>query len=271
MSARPFIKWAGGKTALLSELLKRVPPNYGTYHEPFLGGGALFFALQPKRAILCDVNARLIRTYAAVKYNVDNLVTMLKSYKEQHSEDFYYATRFNMHTPIELFSLALVGAQFIYLNKTSFNGLWRENRAGKFNVPCGKYKNPAILDEENLRACSQALQAAEGLGTGDFRQTSIEPQPGDLWYADPPYVSVSDTSNFTGYSSGGFTMKDQTDLRDLALSLKRRGVHVMLSNSGSPVVEKLYAKDFKIEAVKCRRNINSKGDKRGEITEYIIT
>jgi DNA adenine methylase len=267
VSARPFVKRVGGKTALLPELLKRVPPSFRRYHEPFCGGAAFFFALQPTDAFLGDADKRLIRTYRAIRNNVDELIRVLQEeYVPQHSEQFFYAVRAVDPDPC---SDTAVAAWSIYLNKTCFNGLTRVNRAGKFNVPFGRYANPTICDEANLRACSTALHFAS-LRDEDFRE-SARAQEGDFWYADCPYVPLSATSNFTGYTVDGFTMKDQTDLRDLALTLKRRGVHVMLSNSGSTLIEQLYSKDFKIEEVKCRRNINSKGDKRGEITEYIIT
>jgi DNA adenine methylase len=271
VNARPFLKWAGGKTSLLPELLKRIPASYGTYHEPFLGGGALFFALQPQRAFLSDTNVLLIKTYLGVRNHVDALVLALQKCKVRHDlerEHFYYHARsFDAYSADPLNT----AAWFIYVNKTGFNGLWRVNKSGGFNVPFGRYTNPTICDEANLRACSAVLGPYVSLFDDDFRDASKNISTGDFVYFDCPYVPLSATSNFTAYTAAGFGPKDQLDLRDLALTLKRRGVHVMLSNAGSDVVEKLYTKDFKIEEVKCRRNINSKAGGRGEITEYIIT
>jgi DNA adenine methylase len=264
--ARPFLKYAGGKSQLLPELLKRVPPSFNCYHEPFVGGGALFFALAPKRAVLCDANERLVRTYKAVRDNVDNVIDALKAHAVAHSRDYYMHVR---DANPDVATNWVVAAWFIYLNKTAFNGLYRVNKSGHFNVPFGKYANPKIVDEENLRACSEALQAAV-IRHADFR-TSLEwPVRGDFCYCDSPYVPLSNTSLFTSYTTNKFGAEDQRDLAALASVLKRDGVNVLLSNSSAPsVIEDLYP-SFQVEPVEARRSINSNGSKRGAIREYLI-
>lgn len=273
MSARPFIKSAGGKTQLLTELLKRVPADFGTYHEPFLGGGALFFALRPKRAVLTDANGRLIGAYTAVRDNCSKVIQFLRRQAEMHRDDpraTYYETREIFNTREMRVGSPADAARFIYLNKTCFNGLWRTNRCGEFNVPMGAYKNPTICDEENLRACSEVLQGAH-LAWGDFAREDHLPIPGDFWYADPPYVPVSKTANFTSYTRDGFTLEDQKRLQKAALLLRREGVRVLLSNALVPEVTALYGTDFTIEEVAARRAINSKGGKRGAVSEALIS
>ena len=276
--AKPFVKWAGGKRQLLPELRKRVPAKFGTYFEPFVGGGALFFDLAPERAVLVDANQRLIRAYRGVRDSVEHVIATLKAYALHHSEDYYYSVR--DHRPDQAVEDAYVATWFIYLNKTGFNGLYRVNRKNEFNVPFGKYKNPAICDEENLRACSLALRGAGHgyvsdqhveLFHGDFKTFEPRAVAGDFVYFDPPYAPLTATSNFTSYTAGGFSAKDQEDLRDLALRLKEGGVHVLISNSSAEVIEKLYLdKGFEIESVQARRNINSKASKRGAIEEFLI-
>lgn len=266
--ARPFLKWTGGKMALVPELLKHLPSTFGTYHEPFLGGGALFFLLQPQRAVLSDVNLRLIRTYRAVKDHVENVIPILRDeYTPRHSKEFYYAMR---NLDADHYGDVGVAVWFLYLNKTCFNGLWRVNKSNKFNVPAGDYKNPTIYNEANLRACSKALASTE-IHHSDFRACEVRAQPGDVVYFDPPYVPLTATSDFTNYTAEGFSPKDQIDLRDLALRLKQRGVHVILSNSSAPAVRQLYGDPFTIHEVDVRRAINSDVEKRGAVKEFIIT
>ncbi len=268
MLCKPFLKCAGGKGQLVSELLSRVPKEFGTYHEPFLGGGALFFALRSRglterHAELNDSNPSIVQAFRAVRDDVDRLIDDLEKLETEYlkSKDraaFYYEVREG-----DLFP-----ASIIFLNKTCFNGLWRVNRSGKFNVPHGKYKSPKICDAKNLRACSEALQRAV-ISNVDFREARV-PSPGDFVYFDPPYIPLSKTSNFTSYIAGGFTLRDQEDLRDHALFLKKRGVHVLLSNSGSDMTRRLYGKKFVVEEVMARRNINSKGGQRGAIRECLV-
>ncbi|MEO8178076.1 MAG: DNA adenine methylase [Deltaproteobacteria bacterium] len=270
-SCRPFIKWAGGKRQLLPELRRYVPAHFERYIEPFVGGGALFFELSSRlgsartpRALLADVNERLIRTYQGVRDSVEDVITLLREFK--HEEKFYYSVR---ERAIDSQSDAEVAAWLIYLNKIGFNGLYRVNRQNRFNVPFGRHKNPTICDEQTLRGCSRALSGVE-LQVARFEQAVEHAQPGDLVYFDPPYVPVSVTSSFTKYTWDGFDADAQVRLRDVALGLKQRGVHVLLSNSSASSVRELYSKDFKIAEVSATRLVNSKAARRGAITELVI-
>ena len=279
-AARPFLKWVGGKRALVPELLTRMPKAYNTYHEPFIGGGALFFALG-RPAALSDMNTRLIRTYQAIQTDVEAVIRILRTMP--YDKEYYLRVRASnpetFHSSRPTWAPAgwnsgdgntYCAAWFIYLNKTGFNGLYRVNRANQFNVPFGRYTNPRICDEVNLRACSAALQGSI-IRREDFRAIVLRANPGDVCYFDPPYVPLSVTSNFASYTADGFSFRDQEDLRDIALALKRRRVHVILSNSGSPLVEQLYGEHFKLEPISVNRAINSKADQRGAVKEYIIT
>ncbi len=268
--ARPFLRWAGGKTQLLPELVKRVPPKFGTYHEPFLGGGALFFHLAPKQAMLYDNNEPLIETYAAIKCAPNDVIRWLTGPALDDSRETYLDIR-EQFNGRRCNSPSTLAAWFIYLNKTCFNGLWRVNRDGNFNVSYDDTRRGKrlICDASNLRAVGGALRTAT-LHASGFERILVHARKGDFVYFDPPYVPKSDTANFTGYTKGGFSMDDQTKLRDVALALKKRGVHVLLSNSDTPAVRKLYAQGFVIESVMARRNINSKGAGRGKVGEVLI-
>jgi DNA adenine methylase len=261
---RPFIKWAGGKRQLLPSLLQHVPTNPATYFEPFIGGGALFFALRPRRAVLADVNRRLIRTYRGVKNNVAEVIRLLRSYP--HEPEFFYRFR---EENIDDGTDAEVAAWFIYLNKTGFNGLYRVNRGNRFNVPFGRYANPNICDDATLHACSEALAETDLLGE-DFETVVAKAKRGDFVYFDPPYVPLSTTSSFTSYTPGGFGESEQVRLRDTARRLKERGVGVVLSNSAAPSVRKLYADGFDLIEVSATRLVNSKATARGAIVELLI-
>ena len=261
---RPFLKWAGGKRQLLPELLAQLPAQRRTYHEPFLGGGALFFKLQPDRAVLSDLNERLIRTYRAVRDDVEAVVEALRECP--NDKDFFLRMRARVIDSANDIELA---AWFIFLNKTGFNGLYRVNKKGQFNVPFGGYKNPAICDADNLRACSEVLSGVKILHT-DFRHVEEMTEPGDFIYFDPPYVPLSTTASFTSYTRDGFTLEDQTELRDMARCLKRKRVHVLLSNSSVPVVHELYAEGFQRREVLAARAINSDATKRGKVAEALI-
>jgi len=272
MSARPFLKWLGGKTSSVPALLERIPGSYATYHEPFLGGGALFFALRPRRAVLSDSNERLIRTWRAVRDDVETLVTVLGWMQERFERDgeaLYYKQRAR---EVDHLLDIDVAAWMIFLNKAGFNGLYRVNSKDRPNMPVGRTssgKPPVICDEENLRACSAALQGVE-IECRNFTATTVAANPGDIVYCDPPYVPVDDTS-FTRYTASGFSPKDQEALAAMAVNLKARGVHVMLSNSSTSAVDRLYRDaGFHIEELRARRSINSDKSGRGPITEYLI-
>lgn len=262
--ARPFIKWVGGKRQLLPHLLRHVPDRYQRYFEPFIGGGALFFAARPSNAVLADVNERLIRTYKGVRDDVETVIRLLKKYP--HNSTFFYELR---EAPIDSGTDAEVAAWFIYLNKTGFNGLYRVNKANRFNVPFGRYANPNICDEENLRACATSLSNVE-LMVADFEVVVAKAKRGDFVYFDPPYVPLSITSSFTSYTSHGFAAGQQVRLRDTALKLKKRGVRVLVSNSSAAFVRELYSDDFEMIEVAALRLVNSKGAARGSVAELLM-
>lgn len=268
VSADPCLKWVGSKRYLASEILKRLPAKIGTYYEPFLGGGAVFFALAAegrfKRARLADMNRELVDTYLALANDPDAVIRHLS--KHVYEKGYYYGVRASRPT-----SLAGRAARMIYLNRTCFNGLYRVNRKGEFNVPFGRYTNPTICDEENLRAVSGVLKkSGVVVAACDFELAVKEARKGDTVYFDPPYVPLSATSNFTSFTQDGFGTDAQVRLRDCFATLDKRGVHVLLSNSDAPLVRELY-RGFKIRKVEAPRRVNSKGGKRGNVTELLIS
>lgn len=265
---RPFLKWAGGKARLIQQYIPYFPTYFKTYYEPFLGGGSVFFYLherQPAKAFLTDINAELITTYLCVRDDVEKLIDLLKEHQLQHSKDYYYRIR----TTIESTELKKA-ARLIYLNKTCFNGLYRENSKGEFNVPMGKYKKPNICDFSNLRLASIALQSAEIEIRSFEKVLNYASNSEDFVYFDPPYYPVSTTSNFTSYSRYAFNENEQYRLRDVFVELAQRGVRVMLSNSDTSFIRNLY-KDFHIHTMLARRAINSNAKKRGKINELLVT
>lgn len=265
VQARPFVKWVGGKRQLLNELLKHAPKEYGTFHEPFLGGGAMFFGLKPARAILSDTNERLVRTYRGVRNDVEAVIKRLRTFP--HDKAFFLQMR-GLDIDASL-SDAEVAAWFIYLNKTCYNGLYRVNSRNIFNTPFGAYENPTVCDESLLRACSKALKKAE-IVQADFERVVADTHSGDFVYFDPPYVPLSATSSFTSYTSSGFGPTEQKRLRDLAISLKRAGRHVLISNSSAGLVRDLYSPAFAIVEVQASRTVNTKASGRGRIAELLI-
>lgn len=267
IKCRPFLKWAGGKTQLLEALIKRMPTSYNRYMEPFLGGGALFFALQPKRSYLADFNSDLINCFTVVRDNVSDLIEELKKYR--YEREMYYAVRdLDRTQEFEKMSAVARAARFIYLNKTCFNGLYRVNSKGHFNVPFGSYKDPRILDEENLRACGEALSSVI-LKQGSFEEIAEIADKDDFVYFDPPYAPVSETADFTSYVTGGFDAASQEVLLLTCLKLHQKGVKWMVSNSNAALIQELY-RGFKVETVEAGRAINSKAEKRGPVLELII-
>lgn len=265
---RPFLKWAGGKARLIQQYIPYFPTYFKTYYEPFLGGGSVFFYLherQAAKAFLTDINAELITTYRCVRDDVEKLIDLLKEHQLQHSKDYYYRIR----TTIESTELKKA-ARLIYLNKTCFNGLYRENSKGEFNVPMGRYKKPNICDLSNLRLASVALQSAEIEIRSFEKVLNNASNSEDFVYFDPPYYPVSTTSNFTSYSRYAFNENEQYRLRDVFVELAQRGVKVMLSNSDTSFIRNLY-KDFNIHTILARRAINSNAKKRGKINELLVT
>jgi DNA adenine methylase len=270
MQARPIVKWAGGKSKLLTELLPRIPTEVRTYAEPFAGGAALFFALASDgsrkigRAVLCDQNEELIACYRAVKADPAKVIRALEDYR--YDEDLFYEVRDKSTAGMTDTERA---ARFIFLNKTCFNGLWRVNSQGKFNVPFGRYDNPKIIDEDGLALASKALALAE-LRLGDFSEATKGLGGGDFVYFDPPYDPASETSDFTAYARGGFSMTDQQRLADEMRRLRGAGVMVMLSNADTRKMRDLYF-DFTVHSVKAPRSINSVAEKRGMARELLVT
>ncbi len=260
---RPFLKWAGGKTQLLEHLGRFMTQFEGRYYEPFLGGAALFFSLRRRNVQLSDINEELISCYLAVRDFVDEVISELDRHK--YDKDHFYAVR--ELDPMNL-SIPARAARTIFLNKTGFNGLYRVNGSGRFNVPFGRHRNPTICDRDNLRACSEALQSVE-IRVADFEQVAEVARAGDFVYFDPPYVPLSDTADFTAYAPGGFSWTSQQQLAKLFAHLTKRGVKAMLSNSDVPELRKLYRK-FRIEQVTATRRINSNVDARGNTVELVV-
>jgi DNA adenine methylase len=268
--ARPFIKWAGGKAKLIEQFKPFLPTDFDCYHEPFLGGGALFFYLAPqlqaqgKRAYLSDLNPELVNVYRCVRDRVEDLIEQLAEHQAHHSEERYYAVRSQPYA-----DNLQRAARFIYLNKTCYNGLYRENAKGRFNVPIGRYKNPKICAPELLRPASAALQIAE-ISERPFAAV-LDHAKGerDFVYFDPPYHPLSDTSKFTAYSRYQFAEPQQIELKEVIAQLAARHVRVLASNSDCPFIRELY-KGFQVETITAARSINSKASKRGKITEVLL-
>lgn len=264
---RPFLKWVGGKSQLLEQMAPLLPPRFGRYFEPFVGGAALFFDLRARRprmpSFLSDVNAELVDCYRAVRDHVEDVIRALGAHT--YDSDHYYAVR--AWDPAEL-ALPERAARTIFLNKTGYNGLYRVNRSGQFNVPFGRYTNPLFCDPGTLRACSRALRGAS-IETGDFSRVLERAKKGDFVYFDPPYVPLSATSDFTAYVPGGFREREQRALAAVFAALAARGVHVMLSNSDAPLVHELYA-GFRIDRVLASRHVNSNGARRGKLAEVVV-
>lgn len=270
--ARPFVKWAGGKRQILDRLMATLPKMIpkGTYFEPFVGGGALFFGLAAQQrfqhAVLNDANQELIGCYQAIRSFPEDLIGQLGRW----SVDKETFTEVRAMLPADL-SPVRRAARTMYLNKTGFNGLYRVNKAGQFNVPFGKWKHvPKVLDAPNIRACSVVLNRFASLHCQDFTEVVDQAGPGDAVYFDPPYVPVSATANFRSYTSDGFDLDDQHRLAASFRQLSDRGVYVMASNSDTEIVRSLY-EGFEMQELRAKRCINSKGGKRGPVGELLIT
>lgn len=267
---KPVLKWVGGKRQIINEIIKYIPKNFSTYYEPFLGGGAVLFELQPKRAIVNDINAELINLYEIIKNNVEELIEELKQHKNEKA--YFYHLReldrnkeeYNRLTPSQK------AARLVYLNKTCYNGLFRVNKAGQFNTPFGNYKNPNIVDEYTLKAVSNYFNKAQiSFTCQDFEDTLKGIRKGAFVYFDPPYDPISDTSSFTGYDKGGFDRNEQIRLKKTCDWLNDKNVKFLLSNSATDFIKELY-KDYKIVTVQAKRAINSVSEKRGEIDEVLV-
>ena len=266
----PILKWAGGKRRLIPEIINMFPSDYRnrTYHEPFFGSGAVFFKIKPKKGSINDINSRLMNFYKIVRDKPEELIKEASKYP--YHKDTYYKLRdhFNKDKldPVEEAALLL------YFNKTGFNGLYRENSRGEFNVPFGRYKNPTIVPKNKIRKASKILKNIEILNQ-DFSYIQENVEPRDLCYFDPPYQPVSDTANFTSYFADGFELEDQIKLRDTCIELNEKGVYFVLSNSYVEPIIEMYelVEDFRIVPVEARRSINSKANNRGPVKEALIT
>lgn len=267
---QPFLKWAGGKRQLLEEIDKYIPSKISTYYEPFVGAGAVLFDLQPKKAIINDANEDLVNVYKVIKDNVDLLIEDLKKHKNE--KEYYYEVRKLDRTDVyEKMSDIEKASRILFLNKTCFNGLFRVNSSGEFNVPFGRYKNPNIVNEEVLRAVSHYLNNNNvKIIHGDFEDAVKGMRKQAFVYFDPPYHPLSDSSSFTGYTLDGFDKNDQIRLKELCDDLNERGCRFLLSNSSASFILELY-KDYNIELVGASRSINSKGNKRGEVKEVLVS
>lgn len=269
------MKWVGGKRELLPELRKHIPLSFdkekNTYYEPFVGGGALLFDILPYHGVINDSNEELINLYKVVKNDVDSLIKEVSSYP--YDKDFYYSIREldrGEDFPDSLSDIKRA-ARTIYLNKTCFNGLYRVNKKGQFNTPFGKYSNPTICKENDLKDVSSYFNDNDiSIMSGDFAQCVKDAQEGDFVYLDPPYVPLNKTSSFTSYTKEGFKDCDQRRIKDIIDSLDDRGVYVLMSNSSSDDVFDLYSPDYNVETVKVARKVNSKAHKRNKIDEFLI-
>ena len=266
----PVVKWVGGKRQLLGAILPLLPEDVSSYCEPFLGGGAVLFALQPARAIVNDLNAELIGVYQTIRDDVDGLLEALR--RHANTPEHFYAVRawdrdrafYDALSPTER------AARLLFLNKTCFNGLFRVNAAGEFNAPFGRYKNPRIVNEAQLRAVSRYFRENEiSFHSEDFAATLARVPQGGFVYLDPPYDPVSQTSSFTGYHKGGFDRSEQERLKACLDQLTARGVRFLLSNSATPFIRALY-RDYDVSIVQARRAVNADGGKRGGIEEVLV-
>ena len=286
---QPVLKWAGGKRQLLDELYSRFPEEYESYHEPFFGGGALFFDIEPRDGTINDTNPRLVNFYEQIRDQPQELIELLRSFDDPEAEsdenreyveenhkgseikNYYYQQRalFNKRPYADEYDPLEEAALLMYLNRTCYNGLYRENSSGGFNVPIGRYANPDWVQEERIREASRVLENTEIFNT-DFEYVLDEASEGDLIYFDPPYEPMSPTANFNDYSEDGFDIDDQKRLVETAIELDEMGVYVILSNSG--VMYEMYDDaGFHVEIEGATRAINSDGQNRDEVEEIIAT
>lgn len=270
----PVLKWVGGKRQLIEDIEPLIPKKISTYVEPFLGGAAILFHLQPKKAIINDFNAELMNVYKVIEENPNALIAILEKHQEFNSEEYYYEIRSLDRIPdYKELSREEKAGRILYLNKTCYNGLFRVNSSGQFNAPYGKYKNPAIVNDVTIKAVSNYFNSANiKFLNGDYKEALKGLRKGTFVYLDPPYMPVSSSSNFTGYTENGFGYEKQVELRNECLKLNKRGIKFLQSNSYTPEILELYSDSsvFTIKVVQAKRSINSKSDKRGEISEVLI-
>ena len=270
-NVKPLVKWAGGKRQLLPHIHAALPAETPRrFYEPFIGGGAVLFSLEPARARVNDLNGELINLYEVVRDGVDELIAELAGYPNE--TEFFYALRAADRDAQRFAALSPVerAARTLYLNRTCYNGLYRVNAAGQFNAPFGRYKNPTICDEGTLRAVHRYFADNDvAFSQGDFAAAVAEAREGDFVYFDPPYDPVNVTSSFTGYQKGGFDRTEQERLKEVCDDLDRRGVKFLLSNSATDFIRELYA-DYEVGIVGATRAINSVGSRRGKVDEVLV-
>ncbi|MEY8676238.1 DNA adenine methylase [Thomasclavelia cocleata] len=268
----PVLKWVGGKRQLLNDIIPMIPKNCSTYVEPFIGGGAVLFELQPKKAIINDFNSELINVYTVIRDYPEELIKELQFHKDNNTSEHFYAVReydrkpefFSQMTPVQK------AARVIYLNKTCYNGLYRVNSAGQFNSPYGKYKNPNIVNETVIKAMSKYFNENNiVIKNEDFKEALKGLRRGAFVYLDPPYMPISSSSSFTGYTENGFNEDKQRELKELCDKLDKKGIKFLQSNSDCEFIRELYS-GYRIKTIKAKRAINSKGNSRGEINEVLI-
>lgn len=267
----PILKWVGGKRQLLEQIVPLIP-ECSTYYEPFIGGGAVLFNRQPRKAVINDSNKELINVYRVIKEEPDELIRNLIQHKEKNCEHYFYETRALDRDKEAFHKMSDVkkAARIIYLNKTCYNGLFRVNSLGEFNSPWGKYKNPNITNETTIRELSKYLNKADiVIKCGDYKEALKGIRKGAFVYLDPPYMPISSSSSFTGYTADGFGEKEQIILKKQCDMLTKRGIKFLLSNSSCDFIENLY-KDYIVTRVGAKRAINAKADKRGEIDEVLV-
>lgn len=267
----PILKWVGGKRQLIESIVPLIP-EHTTYYEPFVGGGAVLFHTQPKKAVINDSNEELINIYQVIKEQPEELITLLESHRARNSQEYFYEVRSLDRDKGEYAALtpAERAARIIYLNKTCYNGLFRVNRAGEFNAPWGRYKNPNITNETTIRAMSRYFNGAKvTVYCGDYREALKGIRKGSFVYLDPPYMPLSTSSSFTGYTAAGFGPQEQVELKRQCDLLNKRGIKFLLSNSCCDFIENLY-QDYIVERVSAKRAINARADKRGAIDEVLV-
>ncbi len=267
----PLLKWVGGKRQLLADIIPLINKKCSTYVEPFVGGGAVFFELQPKKAIINDYNEELINVYKVVREFPEELIALLEEHNIGNNEEYFYKLRaLDRNSSYSEMSDIQKAARIIYLNKTCYNGLYRVNSAGQFNSPYGRYKNPNIINATTIRAMSKYLQNPQiKIMQGDYREVLKGIRKGSFVYLDPPYMPISSSSSFTGYTENGFSYEQQVTLKNECDKLKEKGISFLQSNSDCPEIRELY-KEYDIKTVQAKRSINSNATRRGEISEVLI-
>ncbi|MFC3928563.1 DNA adenine methylase [Streptococcus caprae] len=269
---QPFTKWTGGKRQLLPVIKSLMPDDYNNYFEPFIGGGAVFFDLIPKKATINDFNSELINCYHQIKDNPEKLIELLTEHQKNNSKEYYLELRSaDRDDRINDMTNTERAARIMYMLRVDFNGLYRVNSKNQFNVPYGRYKNPKIVDSELILSISSYLNNNDiCILNGDFEEAIKNVQAGDFVYFDPPYIPLSETSAFTSYTHEGFSYEEQVRLRNVFKRLDKKGAYVMLSNSSSPLVEELY-EGFNIHKVNAIRTNGARASSRGKISEIIVT